>query len=67
MPNVFTSVSKVIPNAVSIIPPRAMFPASWKTCVPRDRPIPRAAYATAPDAMISGTLARVKTLLIIVG
>ena len=44
-----------------------MFPANWKTCVPRDRPVPRAAYAAAPDAIISGTLARVKTLLIIVG
>ena len=50
-----------------MIPPRAILPANWKTCVPSERPVPRAAYAAAPSAIIAGTLARVKTLLIIVG
>ena len=29
-----------MPNAVSTMPPCLMLPASWKTWVPRDRPMP---------------------------
>ena len=57
----------MIPNAVSTMPPRSMLPASWKTCVPRERSTPRSAYAAPPSARIVGHVARVSTLLTTVG
>ncbi len=56
-----------MPKAVSTMPPRAMFPPSWKTWVPRERPTPSPAKASAPAAMIIGTEPRVSTLLTTVG
>ena len=45
------------------MPPRAMLPASWNTWVPRERPMPSAAYASPPSARTIGTAPRVSTLL----
>ena len=42
-------------------------PASWKTWVPRERPVPSSAYAAPPSARIIGTAQSVSTLLTAVG
>ncbi len=49
------------------MPPRAMLPASWNTWVPRERPMPSAAYAAPPSARTIGTAHSVSTLLTTVG
>ncbi len=49
------------------MPPRATLPASWKTWVPRERPVPSSPYASPPSARIIGTVPRVRTLLTTVG
>ena len=49
------------------MPPRATLPASWNTWVPRERPMPSAAYASPPSASTIGTAPRVSTLLTTVG
>ena len=45
-----TSVAERHAEPASTMPPRAMLPASWKTWVPRERPVPSAAYASPPSA-----------------
>ena len=49
------------------MPPCLTLPASWKTWVPRDRPVPSSAYAAPPSARIIGTAHSVSTLLTAVG
>src|SRR6266702_8716843 len=44
-----------------------MLPASWIGIVPRERPMPKSAYALAPLSRMKGIAANDSTLLITVG
>ena len=62
-----TSSRSDTPKGSSTMPPCRTLPASWKTWVPRERPVPRDAYAAPPSARIIGTAHSVSTLLTAVG
>ena len=57
----------VDPMGTSARPPLTTLPASEKALVPLHVSLPMAAYAAAPWAMIHATLAKVSTLLMLVG
>src|SRR5512136_1246212 len=55
------------PNGTSTRPVLAIWPTSENTTVPALHGVPSAAYHVAPRAMMTGTVAQVFTLLMIVG
>jgi len=57
----------VIPMGTSTRPVRSARPATANTLVPLLLSVPQAAYLSAPFRMIQGTLAKVSTLLMLVG
>src|SRR3954470_4408108 len=72
-PYASTSSRRLTPKGSSTMPPCLTLPASWKTWVPRDRPVPSPAYLCHPgppstvSLKIIGTAHSVSTLLTAVG
>ena len=67
-PQTSKTISRIVmPIGTSTRPPRLTLPAMAKTFVPLLFSVPRAAKAAAPLRTIQGTLAKVSTLLMLVG
>lgn len=62
-----TICRSVSPMGTSTRPPRLTFPAMANTLVPLESAVPIAAKAAPPFSRIQGTLAKVSTLLMLVG
>ena len=58
---------RVLPMGISTSPPRLTLPVTAKTLVPLLRSVPIAAKASPPFKMIQPTLAKVSTLLMLLG
>src|SRR5215468_4387080 len=66
-PNCSSTCRNVLPNGISTSPGCFTLPPSCKTIVPRDRSVPIDACQAPPRARIFGIVAKVSTLLTIVG